>query len=111
MVSIHARVERATDAGRKRTAKNNRFNPRTCRACDATEQPEITTWNVSIHARVERATIISSNEQSRSSVSIHARVAGVKVEETSPGRLGAGADAGKDGRTGFFVEKGLVAHG
>ena len=56
-VSIHARVERATDRSAMHNIRKICFNPRTRRACDST-----IFWiakydfPVSIHARVERAT-------------------------------------------------------
>ena len=77
-VSIHARVERATESTtmtrttierfnprtrracdkfrRRLTKPAESFNPRTRRACDESAVEESRRFNVSIHARVERAT-------------------------------------------------------
>ena len=83
IVSIHARVERATTKTYLQTIDMTRFNPRTRRACDITLFNDNGDGKVSIHARVERATTVREDPGALVIVvSIHAR-----VERATQGRV------------------------
>ena len=74
MVSIHARVERATTFRFFSVNIIPCFNPRTRRACDVDMFDGLVRVEVSIHARVERATGKKRRRTGAKIVSIHARV-------------------------------------